>query len=158
MNISRQSWHYKFLMKFGDSDLKFDLRRGDKKFTTCTYIRSVLMTAIRISAFVLWLALVVVAAVGLAACTAYTAFTFLSMGFTLPAVPTVPLLVGFVGCLVVFAVTMFVLIKLLLNLIFCWIDKLRAKSRIKKVKRESLMKQALKDKKDGICTLVTFSE
>lgn len=161
MNISRQAWHYRFLTKFGGSDLRFDLSRGLKQYTTCTYIRDILFTAISLVAFSTWMIAVGLFAIGFICCTFYAAFTFFSMGMALPEVPTIPLIIGLIGCFaVLFGVGAFLLIKLA-NLVFLVGETVGRKSREKKrqkAKRESLLKQVIADKKEGICTLVKFTD
>ena len=161
MNISRKSWHYRFICKFGSRDCSYNLRNNQKQYTTCTYIRDFILAAISITAFITWCLLIATSVISLIVCMCYTSFVYFSAGMTLPVVPTIPLVVGLFGCIcVVMGIVAFIVVKLV-SLISHILHVISRKTKEKKrrekfLKEDSLLKQAIKDKKDGICTLVRF--
>lgn len=160
MNISRKAWHYRFMAKFGSDNLKYQLRNETKTYTTCTYIRALLATMFSLGVFCTSVLAVVLVAIGLVVCMGFMAFTLVTAG-ALPPEPTVALVIGFIGW-------MFVVVlggMLILYILTGWVSDLiskkaadhRRKARLKK-QEPGVFKAALKDRKDGICTIVKFSE
>ena len=161
MNISRKSWHYRFMMKFGGDSLNLDLISGRKQFTTCTYIRALLGTMFSVFAFCCGVLFVALAAIATLGAMGYTAFIAFTTG-GLPPQPTLTLVLGFVGWMIAVMCSGVWLVVNGLNLLLKFISKKHAQrqraKRLKKQEEPSVFAKALKDRKDGICTLVKFSE
>ena len=160
MNISRTSWHYRFMMKFANYETRYSLKNGNKPYTTCTYIREFIFAAVSMAAQVVWFSAAVAFALFLLYSMFHVGYLYFFAG-GLPAVPTVPAVLGLIGIFAAgFGLALF-LVLLLVNLAQAvWERKSyerRVKKRDKLAKKEaSLLGQAMKDRKDGICTLVKF--
>jgi len=146
MKISKASWHYRFTQTYGMDG--FTRRCEDGRHTTCSYIRAVIYAALR--AVVAWSALAVVIAAML---------SILASMVTIPVVilagvviVKASLLGGMVPlCVVGWSATVFGLLCYLLS---CLGDVISARSE----RRQNLLAQMYKDKKDGVCTLVEVVE
>lgn len=160
MNISRTSWHYRFMMKFANHETRYNLKNGSKPFTTCTYIREFVFAAVSLAAKVVWF-------FAAAAFALFLLYSMLHVGYLyffaggLPEVPTVTAVLGLIGVFAAgFGLTLFLALVLVGVIQRLWersSHERRVKKRAKLAKKEaSLMSQAMKDRKDGICTLVKF--
>lgn len=156
MIISRTSWHYRFLMKFGNVDHRLDLKTGKKPYTTCSYIRAVLCAMFSVFAF----GVSAIAAIGFVSVMLYGMIRIAALTITngmLPPEPSIAIMIGFVGWLLAFTATVIVLANLLIKGIAAIGRKIaKSNSKRKNAKQPSLFKAALQDRKDGICTIVTF--
>lgn len=155
MNISRKDWHYKFIMKFGSTDARWAMASNSKQYTTCTYIQSLLFAMFNMFWFLFSVLCVIALGVFLLCSAAYTAFVFFSLGGSLPATPTLILVAGVMPWLVLLIyIAVYLLIKFL-DLISKVSSSASKKVKAKKYQK-SLAKQAVEDKKNGVCTLVKF--
>lgn len=159
MNISRQSWHYRFMKKHGSSELKYDFMNGRRTFTTCTYIQALIGVMFSVLVFICAVLFVGSFAIGTTVSMVYTAFVFFDGG--LPPEPTIPLLAGFIGWMFTIMLGSLALIYAFIQWAQSAISKkssaIRNKKRLKKKEEPSVFAKALKDRKDGICTIVTFN-
>lgn len=143
MQISKDSWHFK-LNKTVNTEFESNVIEG-KVYTTCSYIRTTAFSILK-SAFMLFVALFM----------AGFALTMLSGMVVMPLalamgnkdVPDPIMILGFVG----WAFIILISLGHIGSAIGRWNDR-RAEAREEKA---SLLNQALKDRKDGICTIVTF--
>lgn len=146
MKISKSSWHYRFTDAYGVFD--FDRRCAEGRHTTCSYIRAVFYAMLR--AFVAFSALTVTAAFFL-----FFAVSMVVMPFVIAAgvVIVAKTLLDFMlaACILGWIVAAGFLLIFLLS---CLIDKIADH----KERRQSLLAQAYKDKKDGVCTLIEVVE
>lgn len=146
MKISKSSWHYRFTEAYGVSD--FERRCAEGRHTTCSYIRAVFYATLR--AFVAFSALAVVAAFFL-----FFAVSMVVMPFVIAAgvVIVAKTLLDFMlaACVLGWIIASGILI---IRLICLLADKVSDH----KERRQSLIAQAYKDKKDGVCTLIEVVE
>lgn len=144
MKISKNSWHY----KLGNSNgsYAFQERCYDNAHTTCTYIRGVANAMFRTTAAI-----------------AFIAFAILFATIVLASMVTVPVAIAIgvpilnnslLGAMVAPCLVGWMAVVIgLLGCLLAWItDKMEARHKVK----VSLLKQAVLDKKEGICTLVRF--
>jgi len=146
MKISKASWHYRFTDTYGVSG--FARRCQDGRHTTCSYIRAVIYAALR--AGVAWTCFSAFAAFFL-----FFAVSMVSMPVVIAAgvviVPKTILDFMLAACILGWIVTAGVLA---IRLIVYILERLGERSE----RRQSLLAQAYKDKKDGVCTLVEVVE
>lgn len=142
MKISKSSWHYRFTNTYGVSG--FERRCAEGRHTTCSYIRAVIYSALR--AFIAWSC-----AAALIGFVLFIAISMIAMPIVVAAGTVIvgKSLLDFMlaACVVGWTVTAGVLTIRLLVFIA---EKLGERSE----KRQSLLAQVYKDKKDGVCTLV----
>lgn len=139
MKISKDSWHYRF-NDYIQSD--FGYRAEREVFTTCTYIRTTIRTMFE-AAFKLSLILFFVTLGALVVGSAI--YLPIAKLFALP-------LLGFVEPFA--GVTYAVITALLLGTGY---EKfLKPALERRREQKISLLRQAMKDKKEGICTIVEF--
>lgn len=149
MNISKSSWHYKAIDKFGTGGSKVKFYHGCH--TTCSYIRALIWACIMAAIFGVFV----------------TAMSGLAAGVLLSMIAApIQLIAGVVfvkatwtGAAYVFGtfgwmiVGCFGLVAIVAKLIDLWHSR-----RPSAAERANLIKQAYQDKKDGICTLVNVTE
>lgn len=143
MQISKDSWHFK-LNKVMNTKFESNVI-AEKVYTTCSYIRATAFSIMK-SVFMLFVALFM----------AGFMLTMLSGMIVMPMavamgikdVPEPIVILGFVG----WAFLILIALGHIGSAIGRWSDR-RAEAREEKA---SLLNQALKDRKDGICTIVTF--
>lgn len=144
MKISKQSWHY----KLGNSNgsYAFQARCITGAHTTCSYIRGVMNAMFRLTAAITFL----VVALALAAFVLASAVTVpIAIALGVPILKGTALGAMVVPCVIGWASGVIGL----LGYLFAFIsDKLEARHKVK----VGLLKQARLDKKEGICTLVSF--
>lgn len=158
MIISRQSWHYRFMMNYGSDNLNFNLKSGHKPFTTCTYIRALLGVMFNMTVFIACFTFVLgMALFGLFSMGSFAVMVATS---TVPEKPTLTAVVGLVSWIVVIlTVGIWLIVKVLVFLTDLFEKKAserRTKKWMKKQEEKSVFKKAMEDRKDGICTIVTF--
>lgn len=146
MKISKASWHYRFTDSYGVDG--FARRCEDGRHTTCSYIRAVIYAALR--AGVAWTCFAAVAAFLL-----FFAVSMVSMPVVIAAgvviVPKTILDLMLAACILGWIIAAGLLA---IRLIIYIIERLDERSE----RRQSLLAQAYKDKKDGVCTLVEVTD
>lgn len=146
MKISKASWHYRFTETYGVSGFK--RRCADGRHTTCSYIRAVIYAALR--AGVAWTSFAAFAGILL-----FVVVSMVSMPVVVAAgaviIPKTILDFMLAACVLGWIATA---IGLALRLVFYITERLNERSE----RRQSLIAQAYKDKKDGVCTLVEVVE
>lgn len=138
MQISKSSWHYCFNSWMQDS---FKYRARNDVFTTCSYIRTTIFSAIVGLFKIFAMILAVFVAIWMVAGVVYLPFFVFGTVGELP-----PLVVGGImgwSFLAIVAVA-------------CLMDKLSPYLKRRKEKRIALLKQAMLDKSAGICTIIDF--
>lgn len=139
MNVSKSSWHYRFNDYFQSN---FGSRVDHSTFTTCSYIRTTVRTAFQ-AAFVIAATLLILVAIG----------TVLGSGIYLPIALAFGLpMATFVGG---FALITYVA---LITVSCAWVyeSKLKPVLEARREQKLSLLRQAVLDRKEGICTIVRF--
>lgn len=150
MEISKKSWHYK-LNKSMLQSFEADVWKG-KVFTTCSYIWLTLFSLILAALFI-----VVGVAVALFAMTMILGMIGVPIAVIMglkfeSAIILHALGVGTIGWVVAIIMGFTFGLVSLTN----WVGKTNTKWKHEKEYKASLMKQAIQDRKDGICTIVTF--
>lgn len=139
MKVSKSSWHYRFNDYFQSN---FAYRAERSTFTTCTYIRTTIRTffqATAATAFVSMLILMLILILGSAVYWPVAAI------FGLPLAKfTVPFAVG-TYCAIGAA-----------SIVLLYEKKLKPKLEARREQKLSLLRQAVLDRKEGICTIVRF--
>ncbi len=139
MKVSKSSWHYRLNDYFQSN---FAHRAERSTFTTCTYIRTTIRTflqalvVILLSGFALsMLALIFGSAIYLPIAAI---FGFAILDFTVP-----------------FAVVVYGAI-VSVSIVLLYEKKLKPKLEARREQKMSLLRQAVLDRKEGICTIVRF--
>lgn len=141
MQISKSSWHYRFNSQLQGSS--FRDRATKRKFTTCSYIRTTLRSALQSVCYALLIAI-----------------AFLVVGFTLSCAVYVPIAAVFgysilkstlLPCAVGWAWIMFGVFALISNK---YGRSIRSKLSAHQERKLSILEQRIKDGKEGICTIV----
>lgn len=150
MQISKDSWHYKLNMAMRTS-FEGDVYRG-KTFTTCSYIRQTIFSMIL--ALLFMVAGVGIAIFAMAVITGMLGVP-VALAFKMTFESAVILHVLGIGLL---AWIIAGIGGLAYGLIYAinWIGEWNTKRGHEREYKASLVKQALQDRKDGICTIVTF--
>lgn len=142
MQISKDSWHYR-LNDYAQANFAF--RARTELFTTCSYIRTTIFSLI--------LRLIVCGWIG--------ALSFIGLIFLASAVYFTVGLLGYYpidkdlatpGAILMIMTAFFCIIATLTVIV----DYLSPRLKAYKERKQSLLRQALQDKKDGICTIVEF--
>lgn len=143
MKISRNSWHYRYNQYVRD-DWRF--RAHLETFTTCSYIRTTMFTVL---VHLMQLGFIAVTIGALLAFTLLLSVPVLAIsGFVFPADLLGASLAAWIG-----------IGSLIGVLLFAFVSSQIEKAYIKaKRKRQTLLSQALQDRKDGICTIVDFED
>lgn len=140
MQISKSSWHYRFNAWMQES---FSSRSRNEIFTTCSYIRttifSMIVGVLKLLYLVVGAAFVILTAVGV------IYLPFLVFGE-----------VGKVEPLIVSGIVGWGFLLLLATLYT--VDKLTPWCEARKERRIALLKQAMLDKKAGICTIIEYQD
>lgn len=160
MIISRKDWHYRFMIKYGSDELKYNLMKGSKTYTTCTYIRALLGVMLSVMAFLIGVAFVICFVLYMLVGMGWFAYLFATA--TIPVEPTLLSVAGLVGWIIsIFSGAVWLVVKgcaLFTDFLCRKSSERRTKKWLKKQEgaKESVFKKALKDRKDGICTIVKF--
>jgi len=139
MKISKQSWHYRFN---SFTQAKFDNRVELGVFTTCSYIRTTIRSFFQFA----WMAAIVVLMVGLLG-------TVVGSGIYLPIALAFSLPIAEVVYPFAFA-TYFLIVCAGGQLLFH--HYIEPKLYERRERKLGLIRQAMEDKKAGICTIVEF--
>lgn len=138
MQISKNSWHYRFNAWMQES---FVSRSKHEIFTTCSYIRTTIFSMI--VGFLKGVALTAasIIALGVLVGTAYLPFYLVGL------CPAIEILKGLGG--IGWGLIALVLICLLVNYLSPYF-------RARKARKIALLQQAMLDKKAGICTIIEY--
>lgn len=139
MKVSKSSWHYRFNDYFQNN---FSYRASRSTFTTCTYIRTTIRTFLQASVTILFLGgLLCILGVVLGSAIYWPVAVI--FGLTL-AKFTVPF------AIITYAAVIAVGAAILYD------KKLKPKLEARREQKLSLLRQAVIDRKEGICTIVRF--
>lgn len=144
MKISKQSWHYKLGNEHGT--YAFQERCQDNAHTTCTYIRGVMNAMFSLTVVLTFLLVLLV--FGIVVLSSMVAIP-VAIAMGIPVLKGTLLGAMVAPCVLGWVVTALGLFGYVASFI---IDKLESRHAAK----VSLLKQARIDKKEGICTLVSF--
>lgn len=139
MKVSKSSWHYRFNDYFQSN---FSYRASRSTFTTCTYIRTTIRTFFQALATVLFLG-ATLCMLGVIFGSAIYWPVAVIFGLTL-AKFTVPF------AIITYAAVIAVGAGILYD------KKLKPKLEARREQKLSLLRQAVIDRKEGICTIVRF--
>lgn len=139
MKVSKSSWHYRFNDYFQSS---FSVRARNETFTTCTYIRTTIRTFFQALSVVVFLG-AILAILGMVFGSAIYWPVAVIFGLTL-AKFTVPF------ALITYAAVIVVGSTILYD------KKLKPKLEARREQKLSLLRQAVIDRKEGVCTIVRF--
>lgn len=157
MEISKKSWHYRFIRRFGGFNGWQKL--NGKTHTTCSYIQLLVLVMLRNIFNVLVLLTICFAASFIVGCAAVSAYNFV-VGGPAKLEQNVFNVVGLVTWITVgffaFLYSVFKIIDLIQLAVINQRRKNRKKKADKKAKEPSLLQKAAQDRKDGICTIVKF--
>jgi hypothetical protein len=141
MQISKNSWHYRLNEKA--QSYSFEDRVRNRRFTTCTYIRTTIRSMFQVAFMVAVLLALTVAVVGIILNALWTPLA-IWLGL--------PLIKSFITLAVV---TWFGVCLAGAAYIFSHFSKIvRTKMSERYDKKLSLLEQRIKDGKEGICTIV----
>lgn len=150
MQISKDSWHYKLNMAMRTS-FECDVYTG-KTFTTCSYIRQTVFSMILALLF-----LVVGVGIAIFAMAVITGMLGVpvALAFNMKVESAIIASILGVGLIAWASVGVGGLTYGLIHAIDC-IDEWNTTRVHNREYEDSLVKQAMKDRKEGICTIVTF--
>lgn len=141
MKISKNSWHYRFNKHVQSG---FDWRVATTVMTTCSYVRTTIFSFLAEIVKLLLIAIAVFSGLALLGC--------------MTVAPVLHFLGFFVGDALAVGVGAWLstLGFIVITTVCVLIEKGGDKYRIYRNKRQSLLRQTLQDKRDGICTIVEF--
>lgn len=147
MQISKNSWHYRFNNYIQDG---FASRVRHDTFTTCTYIRTTIASAFTGLFKLLFILLLGAVAVALVCSGVYVPF---ALAFTLPLTESITFFgIIFWG----FTFTSMFIAACIYGLTIK--ERLADRLADRREKKLNLLRQAMADQKAGICTIVEFKD
>lgn len=147
MKIAKTSWHYRF-NKFNNEH--FEHRFDRERYTTCSYIRTTLASMFSATfkcAVILCMAAVILWVIGSMLAVPFVVF----MG-------VMPYELAGVTCVVGWAFLVSALIIMLIGQIKEWIENIEFKTNDRPKKEPNVFTQAVIDKHNKFCTLVTAAD
>ena len=144
MKISKKSWHYRYNAYIQPS---FERRMQRELITTCEYVRTTIFSTL-CNIVQLWLFSVFIFAIGVLGVTALGVPVALLFGVSLPEV------------WIAIALCMWsIILSIGIAVAGAHISEyLRHKAHGRREERQSLLRQTLQDRKNGICTIITLED